>query len=73
MNLYDVTGNNMKENTENKDWSGMTYEEKSRQLFFREKKLLDTFLEHGAITKVQYEKSLHDLEEKMKERLPQLS
>ena len=30
-----------------------------------EKALLDTFLEHGAITQAQHDKSLRDLTEKM--------
>ena len=34
-------------------------------LFERQKQLLDTFLEHGAISKDQYNKSLGDLKEKM--------
>ncbi|MBQ9826794.1 MAG: hypothetical protein IJM61_06410 [Firmicutes bacterium] len=34
-------------------------------LFERQKQLLDTFLEHGAISKAQYNKSLGDLKEKM--------
>ena len=34
-------------------------------LFERQKQLLDTFLEHCAISKAQYDKSLGDLKEKM--------
>ena len=44
----------------------LTYEEKQLELFNRQKKLLDTFLEHHAITKEQYDKSLGDLKEKMR-------
>ena len=40
-------------------------EEKKRELYLRQKKLLDTFLEKGAISKEQYEKSFHDLTVKM--------
>ena len=43
----------------------MTDEEKREKLYFDQKKLLDTFLEHGAISRRQYEKSLGDLTEKM--------
>ena len=43
----------------------MTDEEKKRDLFLRQKQLLDTFLEHGAISRAQYEKSLRDLTVKM--------
>ena len=31
----------------------------------QQKKMLEEFLERGAISKVQFEKSLHDLTEKM--------
>ena len=43
----------------------MTAEEKKRGLYLRQKELLDTFLEHGAISRAQYDKSLGDLTEKM--------
>ena len=42
-----------------------TPKEKKIQLYLRQKELLDTFLEKGAITKEQYEKSFGDLTEKM--------
>ena len=48
-----------------KDWSALTYKEKNRELFEREKALLDEFLKHGAISRAQHDKSLHDLIEKM--------
>ncbi len=40
-------------------------EEKKRQLYKRQKELLDTFLSKGAISEAQYEKSLGDLTVKM--------
>ena len=43
----------------------MTAEEKKRSLYLRQKELLDTFLEHGAISRAQYDKSLGDLTVKM--------
>ena len=52
---------------ENKEWAGLSYEEKNHQLFLRQKALLDSFLEHGAISQVQHDKSLRDLTEKMGE------
>ena len=52
-------------NTENEEWSALSYEEKNRELFLHQKKTLDTFLEHGAISQTQHDKSLHDLIEKM--------
>ena len=58
----------MNQNTngkENIEWSSLSNEEKKRLLFLQQKKTLDTFLERGAISKAQYDKSLHDLIEKM--------
>ena len=43
----------------------MTAEEKKRGLYLRQKELLDMFLEHGAISRAQYDKSLGDLTVKM--------
>jgi hypothetical protein len=43
----------------------LTAEEKKRDLYLRQKELLDTFLEHGAISQAQYDKSLGDLTVKM--------
>ena len=40
------------------NWSDMTYEQKA---------LLDQFLEKGAISRKQHDKSLHDLIDKMDE------
>ena len=42
-----------------------TAEMKKRDLYFRQKELLDTFLENGAISRAQYDKSLGDLTVKM--------
>ena len=50
---------------ENVDWSFLSYEEKNRLLFQRQKKTLDVFLERGAISQAQHDKSLHDLIQKM--------
>ena len=47
------------------DWEHLSAEEKKRQLFERQKQLLDTFLEHQTISRVQYDKSLGDLRSKM--------
>ena len=46
-------------------WENMTPEEKKKELFFRQKKTLDLFLERNAISKAQYDKSLGDLAKKM--------
>lgn len=40
-------------------------EERKKELLRSQKQLLDTFLEHGAISKAQYDKSLGDLIIKM--------
>lgn len=50
-----------------KDWSTLSYEEKTHQLYLQQKALLDQFLERGAITQAQHDKSLHDLTVKMGE------
>ena len=52
---------------ENQAWEKLTYAEKNHRLFLREKALLAGFLEHGAISRAQHDKSLHDLIEKMGE------
>ena len=41
------------------------HEEQKKELFRSQKQLLDTFLEHGAISRTQYDKSLGDLIVKM--------
>ena len=47
-------------------WDSLTYEEKNNLLFERQKKMLEEFLERGAISQQQYDKSLHDLTEKFR-------
>lgn len=51
--------------TEQIEWERLSPEEKKKQLFLKQKKLLDTFLERNAISKAQYDKSLGDLRDKM--------
>ena len=48
------------------DWDQLSYEEKNRVLYEKQKDLLDTFMSHGAISKEQHDKSLADLTEKMR-------
>ena len=50
----------MSENIDLKD-----HEERKKELFRNQKQLLDTFLEHDAISRAQYDKSLGDLIVKM--------
>ena len=47
------------------EWEALTPEEKKKQLFLKQKDTLDLFLERNAISKVQYDKSLGDIIEKM--------
>lgn len=54
-----------KQNLPGDGWNVLSHEEKTRELYNRQKHTLDQFLERGAISKAQYEKSLHDLTEKM--------
>lgn len=49
-------------------WSEMTHEQKNHQLFLKQKELLDQFLETGAISLEQHDRSLRDLIEKMGEQ-----
>ena len=46
---------------------GLSLAEKKHQLFLSQKQTLDSFLERGAISRRQYEKSLNDLRVKMGE------
>lgn len=48
------------------DTQEITYQEKNLRLFIEQKKTLDLFLERGAISKAQHDKSLGDLIAKMK-------
>ena len=52
-------------NEPSKAWENMTSEEKKMDLFLRQRRTLDLFLERNAISKAQYDKSLGDLVEKM--------
>ena len=45
----------------------LSHSDKKHLLFLSQKQTLDSFLERGAISKLQYEKSLHDLRVKMNE------
>lgn len=54
-------------NIENKEWETMSREEKNHLLFLKQKETLALFLERGAISQAQRDKSLHDLKVKMGE------
>ncbi|MBQ8840009.1 MAG: hypothetical protein IJ004_01595 [Clostridia bacterium] len=47
------------------NWQSLSAEEKKLQLFLSQKSTLDSFLERGAISKAQYDKSYGDLKIKM--------
>lgn len=47
------------------EWEQLSPEEKKKQLYLNQKKTLEDFLERGAISKAQFDKSLGDLTEKM--------
>lgn len=53
------------QSAEQTEWEKLSSEDKKKRLFLNQKDLLDTFLERNAISKVQYDKSLGDLIEKM--------
>ena len=53
------------QNLDQIEWEKLNPDEKKKQLFIRQKKLLDTFLDRNAISKAQYDKSLGDLRDKM--------
>ena len=48
-------------------WDHLTHAEKNHQLYLKQKQMLDMFLERGAISQAQHDKSLYDLTEKMGE------
>ena len=47
------------------EWESLSPEEKRIQLYLNQKQTLDLFLERGAISEAQYDKSLRDLTVKM--------
>ncbi len=47
------------------NWGELSPDEMKLQLFLEQKKTLDLFLERGAISQKQYDKSYGDLREKM--------
>ena len=47
------------------DWQTLSPEENKQQLFLKQKATLDSFLERGAISQAQYDKSFNDMKEKM--------
>ena len=52
-------------NMSQEQWECLSPEEKKKELYKKQKATLDMFLECGAISQAQYDKSLGDLTEKM--------
>ena len=50
------------------EWEQLSPEQKKIQLYLEQKKTLETFLAHGAISRAQFDKSLTDLTVKMRMR-----
>lgn len=50
---------------EQAEWEHLSPEQKKIQLYLEQKETLEAFLERGAISKAQYDKSLGDLTVKM--------
>ena len=50
---------------EQEEWEKLSPEEKRVQLYLNQKQTLEAFLERGAISKAQFDKSLGDLTIKM--------
>lgn len=50
---------------EQTEWEQLSADEKKRQLYITQVQMLKGFLERNAISKVQYDKSFHDLTDKM--------
>ena len=55
----------MLEYTVEEEYKGLSKKEQNYHLFEKQKEVLDKFLERGAISKEQYQKSLGDLKAKM--------
>ena len=53
-------------NNQENSWGSMSYADKNRELYLKQKQTLDLFLERGAISQAQHDKSLHDLTMKMR-------
>ncbi len=47
------------------EWNKLTYDKKNQRLFLEQKRMLELFLERGAISQDQFTKSLKDMSEKM--------
>ena len=55
----------MRVSVANGEWDSLSYVEKNRKLFAKQKQLLDAFYKHKAISKYQYDEEIHYPEDKM--------
>ena len=55
----------MRVSVANGEWDSLSYVEKNRKLFAKQKQLLDAFYKHNAISKYQYDEEIHYPEDKM--------
>ena len=55
----------LRSNCYDSTWTSMSYAEKNRALYLRQKQTLALFLERGAISRAQHDESLRDLTAKM--------
>ena len=53
---------------DNSEYNYLSREEKLKMMFEQQKHILDCFLERGAISQIDYDKSLNGLKERMKFR-----
>ena len=49
------------------EWSQLSYSKKNHQLYLSQKETLRKLLVRNAISRAEYDRSLHDLTEKMQE------
>lgn len=57
--FYDIS------NTPGTEWGTLPPDDKKKQLFLSQKQTLELFLERGAISQAQFDKSFNDLKTKM--------
>ena len=50
---------------EQTEWDKLSHDKKQIQLYLKQKETLESFLARGAISQAQFDKSFHDLTEKM--------
>lgn len=51
------------------EWESLSYDEKNRRLFIKQKQLLDAFFSRHAISKTQYDEGLKYLTSRIKTKI----